>query len=81
MSNAIFEQYGYASARDLMTELARDISDGGDLIFVERFSRSDIKFVGWHFDGGYWAITYKSGSVVSIDYCKSLDELSYIMGV
>ena len=81
MSNAIYEQYGYASARHLMTELARDISDGGDLIVVERFPRSNIKFVGWKFDGGYWAITYKSGRVVSIDYCETSDELNYIMGV
>lgn len=81
MGNAIFEQYGYASARDLMTELARDISDGGDLIAVERFPRSSIKIVGWKFDGGYWAITYRSKRVESIDYCDTCDELIYMMGV
>ena len=81
MGNSIFEQFGYASARDLMTELARDISDGGDLIAVERFPRSSIKVVGRKFDGGYWAITYKRGRVVSIDYCESSDELIYLMGV
>lgn len=81
MGNAIYEQFGYASARDLMGELARDISDGGDLIAVNKYERSRIKQTGWHFDGGYWAITYKSGRVVSIDYCETSDELIYLMGV
>lgn len=75
MTNAIFEQYGYKSARDLLTEVARDISDGGDLLFVKKPQGTTIKQLG------YWAITYKSGRVVAIDYCETSDELNYIMGV
>ena len=81
MGNSIYEQYGYASARDLMTELARDISDGGDLIAVTKYERSHIKQVGWRFDGGYWMITYRRGRVISLLYFDTDVELLYVMGV
>ena len=80
MGNAIFEQYGYESARDLMTDLARDISDGGDLIAVNKPARTSIKQIGWRFDGGYWLITYRRKRVVSLDYLDSDVELLYLMG-
>ena len=80
MSNAIYEQFGYASARDLMTELARDISDGGDLIAVVKSPRSQVKECGWKFDGGYWYIMYGHGRVVTISYCDTVEELIDLMG-
>lgn len=80
MGNAIFEQYGYKSARDLLTELARDISDGGDLLAVKRPTGSTMKQLGYFFDGGYWLITYRRGRLVSIDYFDSNMELLFVMG-
>ena len=81
MGNAIFEQYGYKSARDLLTELARDISDGGELLFVNTPKHSNLKEFGYEYDGGYWHVIYRHGRVVSIDYCERRWDLMYIMGV
>ena len=81
MRNAIFEQYGYKSARDLMVELERDITDGGDLLAVKRLTGSTMKQVGYAFDGGFWLITYRRGRLVSIDYFDTNFELLFVMGV
>lgn len=80
MGNAMFEQYGYKSARDLMTELARDIADGGDLIAVKKPTHTTLKQAGYHFDGGYWVITYRRGRVVSLDYFGTVGEMIFVMG-
>ena len=80
MSNAIFEQYGYKSARDLLTELARDISDGGDLLFVKKPANTTIKQYAYHFDGGYWLITYRRGRLSSVDYFDNEWEMEFVMG-
>ena len=81
MGNAIFEQYGYNSARDLMTDLARDISDGGELLFANNPKHSALIEYGYKFDGGYWHLIYRHDRIVSIDYCARRWDLMYIMGV
>ena len=81
MSNAMYEQYGYKSARDLLTELARDITDGGDLLAVKKPHGTTIKQVGYSFDGGYWLITYRRGRLSSVDYFDSDWEMEFVMGV
>lgn len=81
MSNSMFEQYGYKSARDLMADLARDISDGGELIAVTKNADSTVKQFGYRFDGGYWRIIYRNGSVSTIDCYDSDVELLFVMGV
>ena len=81
MGNAIFEQYGYKSAWDLMTDLAHDITDGGDLLAVRKPTGSTMKQFGYSFDGGYWLITYRRGRLVSIDYFDTNVELLFVMGV
>ena len=81
MSNAIFEQYGYKSVRDFLTDLARDIEDGGDLLAVKRPTQSTMKLFGYRFDGGYWLVTYRRGRLVSIDYFDTNVELLFVMGV
>lgn len=81
MSNAIFEQYGYKSARDFLTDLARDIEDGGDLLAVKRPTHSTMKQIGYKFDGGYWLVTYRRGRLVSVDYFDTNMELLFVMGV
>lgn len=80
MSNAIFEQYGYKSARDLMSDLAHDITDGGDLLAVKKPTHTTMKQVGYKFDGGYWVITYRHGRVASIDYFSSDCKMLFVMG-
>ncbi len=80
MGNAIFEQYGYKSARDLMTELARDIEYGGDLIATKKPARTTVKQSGYRFDNGYWVITYRRGRVTSIDYFDTMGEMIFVMG-
>lgn len=80
MSNAIFEQYGYKSARDLLTEVARDILDGGDLLFVRKPHGTTIKQLGYSFEGGYWLITYRRGRLSSVDYFDNERELKIVMG-
>lgn len=62
MSDSMFEQYGYKSARDLMTDLARDIRDGGKIILVSNKTERVYKF-----DGEFWLITYRDGRVISLD--------------
>ena len=81
MGNAIFEQYGYKSARDLMTELARDIADGGELLFVSKPAHTHTVQYGYCFDNGYWHLMFRRGRLISLDYCDTIDELEYIMGV
>ncbi|MEE6207198.1 MAG: hypothetical protein VZR95_03995 [Alphaproteobacteria bacterium] len=73
MSNSMFEQYGYKSARDLMTDLARDIRDGGEIIFVRKPSGTCKIEWCYTFDGGYWLITYRRGRVVSLDYLDDIE--------
>ena len=80
MGNAIFEQYGYKSARDVMTELARDISDGGDLIAVKKPERSTAESRAYKYDGGYWLIMYRRGCASSIDYFENVVGLLFVMG-
>lgn len=79
MINAMFEQFGYKSARDLLLELSRDIRDGGDLLAVNAPARTNIKQFGYLYDGGYWLITYRNGRVVSLDYLDTWEELSRLM--
>jgi hypothetical protein len=81
MGNAIFEQYGYKSAYDLMTDLSRDITDGGDLLAVRTPKGSTLKQVGYAFDGGYWLVTYRRGRVTSIGCFKNDWEMLFVMGV
>ncbi len=81
MSNSMYEQYGYKSARDLMTDLARDISDG-DMIRIIRLTPETIMY-GYRFDGGYWSIIYhhqnRCWRVASIDYHDTEEELNSLM--
>ena len=81
MSNAIFEQYGYNSAYELMLDLARDISDEGELIAVKEPKGTRFKSKAYKFDGGYWLVTYRRGRLSSIDYFNDLYELLFVMGV
>lgn len=81
MTNAMFEQFGYKSARDLMTDLAHDIIDGGDLVKVKNPEGTRVKSCAYKFDGGYWLITYRRGRIVSLDYFDALYELMFVMGV
>jgi len=81
MGNAIFEQYGYKSARDVMIELARDISDGGELIAVTKHERSNAESRAYKYDGGYWLIMYRRGCASSIDYFENELGLFFVMGV
>lgn len=82
MSNSTFEQFGYKSAHDLMNDLARDITDGGELIAIIKPTGRDTKMVGVKFEGSYWIIIYHGERVSLIDYKNTLDDLfSTFMGV